>query len=111
MSERKLVSRKRKPPKGKPIKVSAVVYNTLDLMRRGRSFDCTLRRMLGMPDKEGKEQPLIEGMLDVTSGLFMLKMPQASWPELEETAYKLADVFAKQNRKRLQAPIKMRELR
>lgn len=111
MGERKLVSRKRRAPKGKAIRVSNLVYETLDRVRHGRSWDCAMRRMLGLPDRAGKPQPLVEGMLEVITGMFVLKLNSATWTEVEDTTYKLADYAAKRKKLRAETPIRMRELR
>lgn len=118
MGERKLPARRRKFSKGKAIRVSDLVYDTLDASRRRgvnidkiRSWDSTLRRMLGLPLRNGKQQTLIEGMLDVTSGVFMLKLDQTPWSDLEQMAYRLADIYAKKNRTTAQTPIRLMERR
>lgn len=70
-----------------------------------------MRRMLGLPDRKGRPQPLIEGMLEVMTGLFILKLEGTSWTELEETAFKLADQVARQRKVKVSAPLRMKELR
>lgn len=112
MSERKLGNRKRRASKGKAIRVSNLVYETLDMSRRQRSWDCMFRRMLGLPDRAGRNQALVEGMLETTTGLFLLKLEQTAWPELEETAFKMAEAARRRNKQpTVSAPLRMRELR
>jgi len=112
MSERKLASRKRKFSKGHAIRVSDAVYAVLDKQRHGKSWDGMFRRMLGLPDRKGITQPLVEGMLETTTGLFVLKLGDTTWPELEETAFKLAASIAEKRKLRAaQTPLRMRELR
>lgn len=109
--ERKLRSRKRRFSKGRRIAISDLVYDTLNRSRRC-SWDTLLRRMLGLADRNGDAQPLIEGMLETTSGMFMLKLPGGTWSELEETAYKMADQIARKRRMmKLSPPIRMREVK
>lgn len=111
MSERKLRNRKRRASKGRAIRVSTIVYAHLDKARRGRSWDAYLRKLFGLPDRAGNNQPLIEGCLEATTGIFVLRLAGATWPEVEETAWKIAHRAAmKQKSKRTQAPIRMREL-
>lgn len=118
MSERKLPSRRRKFTKGRAIRVSDLVFKTLEASRRQRglpearirSWDATMRRMLGLPDRTGRTQPLVEGMLEVTTGVFLLKLEGTSWPELEETAFKLATKIAEKKKMvKIAPPIRMRE--
>lgn len=111
MSERKLKSRKKKASKGKSIRVSDLVYETLNKSRHGRSWDNILRKMLGLPDRAGNDQILIEGMLEVMTGKFFLKTPGQSWEKIEEDAYEISILTAaKFNSKRISKPLKMREL-
>ena len=110
-TQRKLPNRRKKPCPGRAIRVSKLVYEMLDKSRRGRSWDCLFRRMLGLPDRYGVEQPLIEGMLEVHTGMLILKLANASWLEVEETAFKAADRIAAKLHVKRQAPIPMRKLR
>lgn len=116
-AERKLINRKRKFSKGQLLRVSDAVYAALNIkrvghtQRTGRSLDATLRRMLGLPDRNGRPQPLIEGMLETTTGLFILKLG-ATWGEVEETTYKLAHAVAQKRKMRaISPPVRMREIR
>ncbi len=112
MFERKLPTRKRKFTKGKAVRVSDLVYSTLDKKRYGKSWDAMFRRMLGLPDRRGVILPLVEGMLEVMTGIFVLKLEGTSWSEVEETAFKLADAVAKKkDLPTYRPPLKMRELR
>lgn len=111
MAERKLPARKRKFSKGSAIRVSDLVYANLDKGRRGRSWDSFFRKLFGLPDRLGNEQPLCEGMLETTTGLFLLKLPGTTWNELEETAYKAAhNAAAQKQSKRIEKPLRMREV-
>lgn len=110
-SERKLSSRKRRFSKGKAIRVSDLIYDLLNRERRSLSWDCFLRRVFGQPDRAGNEQPLIEGVLEAVSGRFLLRLPDQSWRKLEEDAYEIAFLSAaKQRLKRVDRPIRMREI-
>lgn len=118
MAERVLKVRRRKASKGQLIRVSDLVFDTLDRARRNgvhkdlvRSWDEFFRRMLGLPRRDGKVQPLVEGMLEVHSGAFILRLPGTEWRELEELAFKLAERNAKKARVVRQAPLKMKEAR
>lgn len=111
MKERKLKSRRKRASKGKAIRVSDMVCTALDKARKGKSWDSLLRKMLGLPDKFGNEQILIEGILEVMTGKFILKSPNTSWDKLEEDAYEIAILTAaKLKSKRVGRPLKMREL-
>lgn len=110
MSEKKLKNRKRIFTKGKAIRVSDFVYATLNKGRGRTSWDCWLRKLHGLPDRDGLGQRLIEGMLEITSGVFILKLDGTSWSELEETTWKLAYKAAAKKKTRVEAPIRMREL-
>lgn len=55
------MARKAKPnrDKGKPIRLSNKVLETLDKKKKGReSYDAILRRVLGLPTRKGLEQSL-----------------------------------------------------
>lgn len=111
MGERQLSNRRKKASKGSVIRVSDLVYDTLNKARHGRSWDWLFRRLLGLPDRSGNAQPLIEGMLETMTGHFLLKQPGKSWAELEEDAYEIAIITAaKRKVKRVSKPLKMREL-
>lgn len=111
VSERKLKNRKCRAPKGYAIRVSNLVFDTLNVRRRRKSWDYFFRRSFGLPDRAGKAQPLIEGMLEVITGMFVLKLSNATWDEVEQTTYKLADFAAKRRKIKAETPIRMRELR
>lgn len=110
--EKKLPSRKRKKAsKGREIRISDLVYSTLDPLRKNHSWDSLLRKLLGLPDRAGNEQILVEGMLEVMTGKFLLKTKEISWHKLEEDAYEIAFLAAaKKGAKRVSKPLKMREL-
>lgn len=109
--ERKLRNRKRRASKGKAIRISNLVYETLNKARFRRSWDCLLRRMLGLEDRAGNPQVLIEGVLETTTGVLLLKTPETSWSLLEERAYEMAiRAAARKKEKRVSRPIRMREL-
>ena len=120
-TERPLPNKKRKPAnQGRVIRVSTLVYDTLNELRtvregrelyRTRSWDKTLRALLGLPDRRGRPQPLIEGMLEVATGLFLLKLPQTPWEDLERLTYKIATTKLRRERvTKTMRPIRMREL-
>jgi len=110
-AERVLPVRRKRANKGRAIRVSMLVHDTLDRRRAGRSWDAFFRNMLGLPDRAGNERPLVEGMLEAQTGVFVLKLNDASWVEVEEVAYKLADRVAKQKKRSPMKPIRMREWR
>lgn len=111
MAERKLSNRRKRSDKGEVIRVSRLVYEALNSARRARSWDSYFRRMFGFPDRNGNEQTLIEGMLEVQTGTFVIKCDDATWAEVEELVYKLAWKRAEQLKsKRIEKPLKMREL-
>lgn len=111
MAERKLPVRRRKFPKGKAIRVSNLVFDTLDKQRYGKSWDYLFRRLLGLPDRAGNAQTLIEGILETMTGKFFLRQHEVEWSKLEEDAYEVAILTAaKRNEKRVSRPLRMREL-
>jgi hypothetical protein len=110
-SERVLPTRKRKLKQGL-IRVSPLVWKTLDRGRGKISWDDWLRYLLGLPDKKGYEQRCVEGMLETTTGLFILKLPDSTWEEIEVLMHKVsAQVAFNKNLSRPNKPIRMRELR
>ncbi len=111
MGERKLRNRKKRAPKGRAIRVSNLVFETLDKERRSRSWDWLFRRILGLPDRAGNEQPLVEGMLETMTGKFFLRMPDVPWDQVQEDAYETAILAAAKRRTKLVSrPLRMREL-
>jgi len=111
MAERKLPSRRRRAPKGKVVRLSNLVYDTLNKQRQGKSWDCFLRKIFGLKDRGGNSQVLIEGILETVTGKFFLLEPDMTWDELEEKAYEIAFLeTAKRKMKRVSKPLKMREL-
>lgn len=106
MKTRKLPSRKRKKAsKGRVIRVSDAVYNHLNKQRLNRtkqSWDCYLRKLLGLPDREGNETPLLEGWIDKHTGKFFL----------DEAEARGASVLAmtKKKSKKFLAPIHVKEV-
>lgn len=112
MAERKLPNRKRKSNPGRVIRVSKPVYDLLEKGRAGRSWDLYIRHTLGLPDRAGNKQPLLEGLLEPTTGRLFLKFSHITWETLEEDAYEVAFIAAaKQKLKRVGRPIRMREVR
>ena len=110
-SERKLPNRRRRL-KGKIIRVSHDVWKTLDRGRGKTSWDNWLRYVMGLPDKKGFEQRCVEGMLETTTGLFILKLPETSWEALDLLMHKVAAQIAfNKNLKQPSKPIRMREIR
>jgi len=98
-----LPSRKRKASKGKPIRLSDEVRGVLEKKRQGRmSWDALLRKMLGLPDRKGVVQPLIEGWLEVNSGLFFFEEADARGASVVAAA--------KTKSKKVKQPIRMREV-
>ena len=112
MSERKLRARKRRFSKGRRIALSDLVFEALSKQLRGRSWDAFFRHVFGLPNRKGVAFPLVEGMLEVTTGTFILKLKDATWPETEETANKFAEVAARKKQLKTYAPaLRMREIR
>lgn len=110
-SERKLRNRKRKASVGRVIRVSDPVYETLNTTRKGRSWDWLMRKLLGLPDRAGNEQVLIEGVLEVLTGKFFLKEPSVAWGKVEQQAYETGFIAAaKQRRKYVPKPLRLKEL-
>lgn len=111
---RKLPNRKVKFSKGVAIRVSDLVFLELQKMQpqqHPKSWDCIFRRMLGLPDRRGNSQTLIEGILETITGRFFLREPHKSWNTLEQNAYEIAFLAAaKQKLKIVPKPIRMREL-
>lgn len=111
MAERKLPIRRKRASKGAVIRLSDRIYNLLDIQRRGRSWDSLFRRLLGVEDRAGNPQPLIEGVLETSTGKFLLRHVDTTWEKLEEDAYEIAILeAAKAKSKRISKPIRMREL-
>lgn len=111
MAARRLRNRRKRASKGRLIRISDLVYDALNKNRMRMSWDCLLRRMLGLPDRYGNEQTLIEGLLEQNTGRFFLKRPDVRWSALEEDAYEVAILAAAKARtKRVRAPLRMREL-
>lgn len=105
--------KRRKASKGRHFRVSDLVYATLDKQRHGRSWDAALRVMLGLPDRAGRPQPLVEGVLEVHTGTFILKAsPEVSWEETEEIALRLAKrAEFKKLLRYTDKPVRLREVR
>lgn len=110
-SERKLRNRKRKASVGRVIRVSDLVYGELDAQRKGRSWDWFMRRVLGLPDRAGNEQILIEGVVELLTGKFFLKEPSIAWGAVEQNAYETGFIAAaRTGKRRVPKPLKVREL-
>lgn len=111
MAARKLAGRRKRASKGRIIRISDLVYETLNAERHSRSWDSFLRKMLGLYDRAGREQPLIEGMLDTVTGRFFLRGVDVDWQELENKAYESAILAAATMKiKRISKPLRMREI-
>lgn len=109
--ERKLKNRRRYAGKGRAIRISMTVYDALNEQRKDRSWDAFFRAVFGLPDRKGYANTCAEGMLETTTGMFLLKMPGTSWDKLEETAYKLAHKMAEKKRTgKVSYPLRMREV-
>lgn len=110
--ERKLPVRRRKASKGHVIRVSDDVYSHLNKQRYGKSWDSFFRRMLGLPDREGNEPRLIEGVLETMTGRFFLRpTKEVAWDNLLENAYEVAILEAARLKvKQVNRPAKMREI-
>ena len=106
MNEIALRNRKRKKAsKGKPIRVSDLVYNTLNsqrLNKRSLSWDAFMRIILGLPNRKGEVKPLLEGWLEVNSGQFYLNEKDANGAAVV--------LMAKKKTKKYLKPIRMREV-
>lgn len=98
MAERKLPIRKRRFSKGREIRISDLVYSTLDKGRRGQSWDAYLRKLIGLPDRSGNPQPLAEGIVETITGRFYLKQVGMTWLKLTEDAYEVAITEAAKRR-------------
>jgi len=69
-----------------------------------------MRKVLGIPDRAGNEQRLVEGVLEVLTGKFFLKEPTIAWGKVEQQAYETGFIAAaKQRRKYVPKPIKLKE--
>ena len=114
MGIRKLPNRYRKASKGVALRVSDHVFAELNKMQSGikkKSWDSILRKLLGLPDRQGNKQVLIEGILETITGQFLLRESRRAWSTLETDAYEIAFLAAaKRKLKQVPKPIKMREL-
>lgn len=111
MGERKLPARRKRASKGRVIRISTLVYETLDQIRRNKSWDSMFRKVFGLPDRQGNEQRLIEGMLETTTGKFFLRDLNTTWEQLEQDTYEIAITeAAKKKSKSICKPLRMREL-
>lgn len=107
---RKLRNRKRRKNSGRPVRLSNAVLECIrHKLQDSRSVDAYFRRVFGLPDWRGNEQPLIEGCLEPTTGRFFLK--QTDWEQTEQAAYETAMLEAARLRTRkVLKPIRMREI-
>lgn len=111
MAERKLLNRKRKANKGRVIRVSMLVYDSLNKQRGRMSWDWLFRKLIGLPNRNGDLQILVEGMLETMTGKFFLKLPDITWEQVQEDAYETAIIAAaKRKTKLVSRPLRMREL-
>ena len=100
---RTLPNRRKRASKGRVIRVSDEVWNLLQKKRQGRlSWDTLLRRMLGLPKRNGEPQPLVEGWLEITTGRFFLDEAEARGEAVMAAA--------RAGTKKVNQPIRMREL-
>lgn len=108
---RKLSNRKRRASKGRVIRVSDALFLALNKNRGTRSWHALLRLIFGLPNRRGEVRPLVEGLLEVTTGKFYLKTPEKAWRAVEEAAYETAIIAAARARtKKVNNPIRLREL-
>lgn len=110
MAARRLRSKRKKRPEGRAVRLSKLALDYVETRRQGyRSFDAWFRKQFGLPDWRGNPQPLVEGMLEVTSGRFILKT--SDWASVEAEANGAAVVeAAKLKTKRVRKPLRMREI-
>lgn len=105
MSEREKVLKfkRKKISKGRVIRISDQVFTFLEKKRaaRGISFDNLLRKIFGIPKRDGSPNPILVGWLEITTGRFFLDEGEA------RGAACIAAARAKS--KRPNAPVKMRE--
>lgn len=73
------VPKKAKKSKGRVIRVSDAVYAALVRKKQPSrmSWDSLLRKMLGMPDRRGREQKLYEGYFVPGLGKVFEELPKA----------------------------------
>ena len=100
--ERVLKNRKKRVSKGRILRVSDAVWAHLEPKRKdGESFDSLMRRIFGLPDRDGFENPLLKGWIEVTTGQFFIT---------REDAYGAAVVAAaKAKSRRVNKPVRVRE--
>lgn len=111
MAVRKLPNRRKRATKGRVIRISDQVYKVLDEQRKRKSWDSFIRKLLGLEDRQGNSQRLIEGMVETVTGKFILKDDHITWEKLEEKAYEIGILAAaKMKLKRIDKPLRMREL-
>lgn len=106
-----LKNRKRNWSPGKVIRVSDEVYAFLDSERLKQSWDVHMRKLLGIPDRSGNKQPLLEGVLETSTGKFFAKNKEMDWETMVQDAYEVSIIEAAKKKKRCaEKPRRMREL-
>ena len=101
----------RKRDVGQTLRISHAVFNYLnqrrlnDKTRKGRppSWDTFFRKFLGLPTRSGSPQPLVEGFLETDTQVLYLTEAEAAGAAVVQAARKKT--------KRINKPIKMREVR
>jgi hypothetical protein len=103
-------ARKRMRDIGQTLRLSHEVFNYLNQRRLNdrtkrapASWDSFFRRMLGLPTRAGSPQPLVEGWLELDTQVLYLTEREAAGAAVIEAARKRT--------KRINKPIKMREVR
>jgi hypothetical protein len=119
LKEKKLPSRRRKPAsKGRIIRVSDLVFTTLNENRGNMSWDELIRRMLWLPRREHERdwikarrpRPCVEGVLEVSTGQFFLRVSEP-WEDIERDAYEVAiRAAARAKTRRVHKPLRLREI-
>lgn len=111
MAERKLPARRRRASKGREIRISDLVYKTLNEHRGEQSWDALMRKVLGLPNRRGICKILLEGILEPMTGKFFLRPPDVPWSEVEMDAREVGIGEAvKRKTRKVAAPLRMREL-
>lgn len=104
-----LRGRRKKASKGRVIRLSDDVLAYFENKRgdgktkNARSWDEFFRRVFGLPKRSGEEQILVEGWLEINTGLLFLTEAEARGRAVMEAV--------KQGKKTVAKPIRMREVR
>ena len=103
---------RRRISKNQTVRVSREFIRLVAGRRRSRPWDVWLRIAFGLPDRWGRPQPSTEGMLETTTGIFIVKLHGTSWEELEQMVYRAAEQLArKKGLKNPCTPVRMQEIR